>query len=125
MRLWRVVLLVNVALAVGLLIGWATWGRQAAQLEVELAQARQRAVPPGVEQTFNAEGVVRATVPEIGVVVLTHEQIAGFMPSMTMGFRVSDPEALKGLAAGDVVRVTLKGVPPNLVITRITVQGKS
>ena len=125
MRLWRVVLLVNVALAVGVLIGWATWGRQAALLELELAQARQRAVPPGVEQTFNAEGVVRATVPEIGVVVLTHEQIVGFMPSMTMGFRVSDPETLKGLAAGDVVRVTLKGVPPNLVITRIIVQGKS
>jgi Cu/Ag efflux protein CusF len=57
--------------------------------------------------------------------VLTHEQIAGFMPSMTMGFRVGDPETLKGLAAGDVVRITLKGVPPNLVITRIVVQGKS
>src|SRR5262245_54460484 len=118
MRLWRVVLLVNVALAVGVLIGWATWGRQAAQLELELAGARLRAVPPGVEQTFTAEGVVRATVPEIGVVVLTHEQIAGFMPSMTMGFRVSDPETLKGLAAGDVVRVTVKGVPQNLVMTK-------
>ena len=32
MKLWRVVLLVNLALGVGLLLGFLAWGRQAADL---------------------------------------------------------------------------------------------
>lgn len=119
------VLLLNLALAVGVLVGYLAWGRQVVALERELALARQRILPAGVEQTFTAQGVVRALVPEIGVVVLTHEAIGGFMPAMTMGFRARDPEALKGLAVGDVVRFTLRGIPPNLVITEIAAQGKS
>ena len=69
------------ALAVGLLSGGPCGDRQAAQarLERRSPRRRQRALPSGVDQTLKAEGVVRATVPEIGVVVLTHEQIAGFM----------------------------------------------
>jgi len=31
MRLWRVVLLLNLALAVGVLMGWLAWGREVSQ----------------------------------------------------------------------------------------------
>lgn len=119
MKLWRAVLLVNLALALGVGLGYLAWGRQVAGLETELALARQQSREAGVERVFEARGVIRAVLPEIGVVVLSHDDISGFMPSMTMGFRIREPQLLQGLAVGDTVRFTLKGVPPNLVIVGI------
>lgn len=125
MRLWRVVLLLNLALAVGVLVGWLAWGREVSRLEGRL-QSQQRVVVIGGEQTWNVKGVVRAVIPEIQVVVLTHEEITGFMPAgMTMGFKVKDPKVLERIRAGDVVRFTLKGVPPDVQITAMVTEGQS
>jgi Cu/Ag efflux protein CusF len=68
--------------------------------------------------------VVRAVLPELNVVVLTHDELAGYMGSMTMGFRVHDPKLYDGLDIGDVVRFTLSGTPPNVEITSIVKQPK-
>ena len=125
MRLWRVVILLNLSLAIGFLLGYLAWGRQVGALEQELALARQGSAPPGVEQVFTTQGVVRALIPEINVVVVTHEEIKGFMPPMTMGFRTADPQIFRGVAVGDVIRFTLKGVPPNVLITEIVKEGRS
>jgi len=125
LKLWRAVLLMNLALALGIGIGYLAWGRQVVILEEDLARARQRMRPAGVEQVFAAVGVVRALIPEIGVIVLTHDAIGDFMPPMTMGFRARDPQLLQRLAVGDNVRFTLRGVPPNLLITEIAKQGQS
>ena len=125
MRLWKAVLVMNMALAAGVLIGYLAWGREVPRLERELAAARQRQPAPGVEQAFQGVGVVRAVVREIGVVVLTHDEIGGFMPSMTMGFRAQDQRMIEGLEVGDLVRFTLRGVPPNVVITELVKQGRS
>ena len=119
MKLWRVVLLVNLALGVGLLLGFLAWGRQAADLERQLRQVRRQVAETGVERTWSVRGVVRAVLPDMNVVVLTHEDIPGYMGPMTMGFRVQDPQLYRGLDIGDPVRFTLKGVPPNLVITAV------
>jgi protein SCO1 len=40
-------------------------------------------------------------------VTIKHEDIRGFMPGMTMPFKVSDARLLNGLEAGDLVRGTL------------------
>ena len=64
-------------------------------------------------------GVVRAVLPEMNVVVLTHEEIRGFMPAMTMGFRVASPQVYRGIEVGDEVRFTLKCSTANAVITAI------
>jgi len=40
MRLWRVILLVNLALGVGLLCGYLAWGREATRLGQELERTR-------------------------------------------------------------------------------------
>jgi Cu/Ag efflux protein CusF len=56
---------------------------------------------------------------------VTHEDIPGFMPSMTMGFRAANPKLYAGLQVGDLIRFTLKGVPPNVTIVAITREGKS
>jgi Cu/Ag efflux protein CusF len=123
MRLWRVVLLMNLALGLGLMLGYLAWGRESARLGQELEQARRQQIVAGVERTWQSRGVVRAVLPELNVVVLTHEDLAGYMGSMTMGFRVHDPKLYEGLDIGDVVRFTLTGVPPNVEITAIARQA--
>ncbi|HTY79957.1 MAG TPA: copper-binding protein [Candidatus Bathyarchaeia archaeon] len=126
MRLWRAVVLLNVSVAVGILLGWIAWGREVSRLERQLLQSQQRVLVVGTEREWVITGVVRTVIPEIQVVVLTHEEIPGFMPAgMTMGFKARDPKLLEPLRAGDVVRFTLKGVPPDVQITAVTVKGRS
>jgi Cu/Ag efflux protein CusF len=125
MKLWRAVLLLNLALAVGVLLGWLAWGREVSRLEARLNQ-NQRVVVIGGEQTWVIKGVVRAVIPEIQVVVLTHDEIPGYMAAgMTMGFKVKDAKLLERAHVGDVVRFTLTGVPPDLQITALATEGQS
>jgi Cu/Ag efflux protein CusF len=119
MRLWRVVLLVNLALILGLLVGYVVWGREVTRLERDLDAARRATTTWAQERTWAVRGVVRAVLPDSGVIVLTHDEIPGYMPSMTMGFRVHEPGLYQGLDIGAPVRFTLKGVPPNLLVTAI------
>ncbi len=70
-------------------------------------------------RTWTVRGIVRAVLPQANVVVLTHEDIPGFMGSMTMAFPVKDPALYQGLDIGATVRVTLTGVPPDVVIGAI------
>jgi Cu/Ag efflux protein CusF len=115
MRLWKVVVLVDLALLVGLGTGYLWWGRQAARLDRELAQVQ--AVQMSVEREWTVRGVVRAVLPEANLIVLSHEEMAGYMPAMTMGFRVAAPQIYDGVRVGDAVRFTVRGVPPNMVLT--------
>ena len=89
-----------------------------------MAATRQQLLGWGREGTWSLRGVVRAVLPDTGVVVLTHEDIPGYMPAMTMGFRVHEPMLYDGLDIGAPVRFTLKGVPPNLLITAIEREDK-
>lgn len=125
MRLWKAIVLLNLAVGVGLLIGYLWWGREVPQLREEVALARQAAQTGGGEREWTARGVVRSVLPEINVLVLTHEEIPGFMPSMTMGFRAQNPRLYNGLQVGDRIRFTLRGVPPNVTIVAVTREGKS
>lgn len=120
MRLWKVALLLNLAVAVSVGWGWIEWGRHVQRLETEVAEARAAA---GGERQWRVAGVVRAILPEINVVVLTHEEISGFMPPMTMGFRTASPKITEGVSVGDAVRFTLRGAPPNVLITAIEKTG--
>jgi Cu/Ag efflux protein CusF len=122
MRLWRVILLVNLALGVGLLCGYLGWGREAARLGQELERTRLQQATAGSRRAWQARGVVRAVLPELNVVVLTHEDLTGYMGSMTMGFRVHDPKLYEGLDIGDAVIFTLTGTPPNVEITALAKQ---
>ncbi len=119
MRVWKVVVLVDLALVLGGGAGWLWWGRQATQLERQLTQARASALSGGPEREWTIRGVVRAVVPDIGLIVLTHEDIPGYMQGMTMGFRAASPKVLESAQVGDAVRFTLRGSPPNLTVTAI------
>jgi Cu/Ag efflux protein CusF len=119
MRLWRVVLLVDLALAIGVGAGYLWWGQQAQRLARELETARVAAATAGGEREFQASGVVRAGLADVNLIVITHGEIPGYMPPMTMGFRVSSGKILESVKPGDAVRFTLRGTPPNLAITAI------
>jgi len=118
MRVWKAVLLMNLALLLGLGVGWLWWGRQARRLADELAAARVTAVPAG-EREYKSTGIVRAGMPDLGLLVITHGEIPGYMPPMTMGFRTASPTILESVKPGDAVRFTLRGTPPNLAVVAI------
>jgi Cu/Ag efflux protein CusF len=115
-RLWKVAVLVNLALALGVGWGYVWWGRRAEQLSRELEAAQ---TAPAGEREWRVRGVVRAILPEINLIVLTHEELRGFMPSMTMGFRAASPKIYEGISVGDEVRFTVRGIPPNVAVTAI------
>jgi Cu/Ag efflux protein CusF len=117
LRLWKVVLLVNLALLLGVGWGYLWWGRQAARLQRDLTAARSLAT--GLEREWTVNGVVRAILPELDVVVITHEEIPGYMAPMTMGFRAVSPKIYEGVRVGDAVRFTLRGAPPNVKVVAL------
>ena len=117
MRAWKAVVLVDLALLIGVGWGYLFWGLRAARLEGELAAARAATV--NVEREWEVEGVVRAILPELGVLVVTHGEIPGYMPAMTMGFRAASSKIPESVRVGDAVRFTLRGIPPDVVITAI------
>jgi Cu/Ag efflux protein CusF len=119
MRLWKVVVLVDLALALGVGTGYLWWGQQARRLGRELELARAAAATGLGEREFQAAGIVRAGLPDLGMIVVTHGEIPGYMPPMTMGFRAVSPKILESIKPGDAVRFTLRGTPPNLAITAI------
>jgi Cu/Ag efflux protein CusF len=115
MRTWLFVIVINLALAIGVGGGYLYWGRQAEQLAVDLKAAR-KAPPPPEREWADVAGVVRGVMPELGVVVLSHGDMYGYMRPMTMGFKVASPELYKDLEVGDEVRFTLRGRPPRVSI---------
>lgn len=117
MAVWKVVLLVNLALGVGLGWGWLWWGREVERRE------RAAAATPGAERQWQVRAVVRAVLPDTRVLVVTHEEIPGLMAPMTMGFPLASPALAAGVSAGDEVRLTLRGTPPQVVITAIEPSG--
>ena len=118
MRAWKAVVLLNLALLVGVGWGYVFWGLNVARLDRELALARAAAAS-GIEREWVVDGVVRAILPELDVLVITHGEITGLMPPMTMGFRAASPKIHQGISIGDEVRFTLRGVPPNVAVTAI------
>jgi Cu/Ag efflux protein CusF len=116
MRAWHAAVLINLALLVAGAGGWQAWQRTAGRADAETT----RTITLGPEREWHdVRGVVRALVPELGIVVLTHEDIPDYMPGMTMGFRMAAPKIPETLSVGDAVRFSLRGAPPLVVLTAI------
>src|SRR3954469_6740368 len=135
MRTWRVALLVNLALAIGLAVGYGAWGRRMSSLEdqVKAAQARieqlareREACYAGGrvgEQLWEGRGVVRAVYPRL--LIVTHEDIPGLLPARTTGFRLADTVDRGRTRAGDSVRFWLQGTgQDNPTLVRIEAWGR-
>jgi protein SCO1 len=82
----------------------------------------QQKAPPalaGGRQDFQVNGVVRNLESDGKTVVIEHEDIPDFMPSMTMPFSVKDPGLLRGLQSGDPVHFELVVTKDDSWIARI------
>jgi protein SCO1 len=71
---------------------------------------------------FEMRGQILALRSETEVLV-KHEDIKGFMPAMTMPYKVRDPELLRGMAAGDLVSGTLAVGDTDAWLTRLEKTG--
>jgi protein SCO1/2 len=61
----------------------------------------------GRAREYELRGQVLAVDSSRGQITIKHEDIKGFMPGMTMPFKVREAALLAGLASGDMVRATL------------------
>jgi Cu/Ag efflux protein CusF len=108
MRLWRVIVLMSLALVIGIGLGYVRWGREARHLREVVARSPELQQLPAGETRWTSRGVVRILLPDQAVVFLTHEAIPGLMPGATRAFQASSPKLLAVLSPGDTVRFTLE-----------------
>jgi len=133
MDAWRVVLVVNLALAVGLGVGYVGWGRRVDALDRELEATRARverlererqaraAGARAGEQQWEARGIVRAVFPQANMLVITHEEIRGLLPARTTSFQTVSPGVRGSVSVGDPIRFSLRGtVVDDAAIVAIT-----
>jgi hypothetical protein len=83
MRLWKVLVLLNLALCVGIGLGYLRWAREVRSLQDEIDRLRAQAARPSA-QSWTVRGIVRSLIPKLGAVFLTHEALPGLMDAMTM-----------------------------------------
>lgn len=67
----------------------------------------QTVTPSSAQRSFQGVGVVIATVPRAGRLIVNHEEIRGFMGAMEMSFPVTPASLLNGLNAGDRIQFTI------------------
>jgi Cu/Ag efflux protein CusF len=125
MRLYKVVLLVNLALAIGFLCSSMWWWQEVGRLRREVATIRQTTRPSaGNERRWTARGVIRVIAPEINRLFIDHEAIPGLMEAMTMAFEAADPTLFNSLTPGDVVGFTLERRDEKLFLIAINKADK-
>ena len=74
---------------------------------------------------YEAHGLVEEMRPEDQQIVISHEDIEGFMPAMTMNFSIYDPELLRTLQAGQVVDFTIEFTGRSYHVVAATVTGEA
>ena len=76
-------------------------------------------------RTYQLTGQVLAVRPETNEILVRHEDIPGFMPAMTMPYKVKDPGLLNGRVPGDLVTATLQVAPDLAWLSAITRTGSA
>lgn len=84
---------------------------------------RRPSPPAGAALRYTVTGLVIAR-PEGATVRIAHDDIAGFMPAMTMPFMVEPAEAAASLTPGDRVRFTLLVGPEGTRAVELEVVGR-
>ena len=119
MRVWHGALLLNLALVIGVGVGYAAWGRraetlgrdvEAARTQLERLERERQACTAGAragEQQWSGRGVVRAVYPQM--LVITHEEIRGLLPARTTGFPATPRVSREALRVGEPIRFSLRG----------------
>jgi Cu/Ag efflux protein CusF len=115
-----VIILVNLAVGVGFLLGSIWWGREVGRLRHELtALQREKVARPPAQGQWTAQGVIRVVAPEVNRIFIDHAEIPGLMEAMTMAFEPEDPRLLNGVYPGDQVRFRLREEAGRLILVGI------
>lgn len=72
---------------------------------------------------YELSGQILVVRPETSEVLIRHGDIKGFMPGMTMPFKVKDPALLQGRTAGDLVTATLVVAEDSAWLGTLTATG--
>src|SRR5436853_7150157 len=80
-----------------------------------------RQVPP--PKQYELTGQILAIKPERSEVLVRHDDIKGFMPAMTMPYKVKDPALLTGRKEGDLFKATLVVEEVDAYLTSLNVTG--
>ncbi len=77
------------------------------------------------ERHFTLQGQVTAVSPDRHEATIKHEEIQGFMPAMTMPYKVNDSKLLEGIAPGDLITATLVVVPNDAYLSAVRKVGSA
>jgi protein SCO1/2 len=72
---------------------------------------------------YQLHGQVLSLTPDRMEATIKHDEIPGFMPAMTMPYKVQDPALLDGVAPGDVVDAILVVVPNDAYLSAVHKRG--
>jgi Cu/Ag efflux protein CusF len=109
MRLWKALLLLNLALGLGIAGGYLWWAREVRGLREELVRAHETAARGQAgPRVWSTHGIVRLVLKDQNALILTHEALPGLMEGMTMGFQTATGAILDGVAPGDRVLFTVE-----------------
>ena len=87
-----------------------------------LAVACSRTPEP---RRYEVRGQILGVDPQKQEVLMKHEDIPGFMPAMTMFYKVQDPKLLEGKQAGDLVTATLVVEEVNHYLSTLNTTGRA
>jgi protein SCO1 len=70
-------------------------------------------------RSYQVRGIVRGFAPDRSTVSIEHENIPGFMPSMTMPFSVKDQKDVAGLKIGDGISFRMTVTEKDLFLDQV------
>jgi protein SCO1/2 len=86
-----------------------------------LGPAACRQAPP--PKQYELTGQILAIKPEKNEVLVKHDDIKGFMPAMTMSYKVKEPALLTGRKEGDLIKATLVVGEVDAYLSSLNVTG--
>ena len=75
--------------------------------------------------SITLQGQVLAVTPDHQEATIKHEEIKGFMPAMTMPYKVKDRSEFEALAPGDLINATLVVVTNDAYLTDVKKVGEA
>lgn len=94
----------------------------AGALVIAAGCGRQASPPP---KLYELKGQILSLKPEAQEVLVKHEDIPGFMPAMTMPYKVKSSSLLDGRQPGDLITATLEVGELDASLTAITKTGSA
>jgi protein SCO1/2 len=72
---------------------------------------------------YQLHGQVLSLTPDRKEATIKHDEIPGFMPAMTMPYKVQDPALFDGVAPGDIIDAILVVVPDDAYLSAVHKRG--